>query len=240
MRQALRPARCARVRQPTGAASVQPPGAPWPGDRPRRDLRRAPPRARTAAGADPEPRAPATLLGPRHGAPRVSSYYWPSRGRGRGRDPFPAGGRRARGPAARARRLVNLNSEIWPLADPETRRRSARPAARPGPRRIPGIDPSPAICHPRLAEPALRELRPAAAGSGRVHRRGADGGEGARVWQHVFLLPGNHAGPGAAARGAGAAPASRPGRPCPRARRAGSRRRGALRACAVPRAAREP
>lgn len=80
--------------------------------------------------------------------------------------------------------------------------------------------------------PASRRARaPRAEARGRRERtsgmaRGADGGDGARVWQHVFLLPGNHAGPGAAAAGA-RGPTSCPGRPGPRARWAGSRRRGA-------------
>ena len=108
LRQALRAARCARVRQPTGAASVKPPGAPRPRDpaSPRSPQGCAPPHARKATGsADPEPRGPGDPApGPRHGAPRVSSYHWPSRGGGRGRDPsLPAGdepGGRQPGPGA--------------------------------------------------------------------------------------------------------------------------------------------
>ncbi|XP_043333686.1 ribonuclease H2 subunit B isoform X4 [Cervus canadensis] len=70
LHQALPPARCARVRQPSGAASVKPPGAPRPRDpaSPRSPRGRAP-AARAEGRRERGPGAP----GPRRPRPRAAS-----------------------------------------------------------------------------------------------------------------------------------------------------------------------
>lgn len=110
LRQALRAARCARVRQPTGAASVKPPGAPTaqgPG------LPAISPGLRSAARAEGHWERGPGASGPRRPRPRAASLGAAGEQlplaeprRGERQRPFPAGGLRARGPAAWARRSI--------------------------------------------------------------------------------------------------------------------------------------